>query len=625
MFEYGRQPLDLPVPCNGHVAGDSTTRRADGRKFRRVHLFLTASLVRHRAVVSCSPDRVRQRTSAALALFGFFGLVCLAPGSAHGQWGDDDQEFFELEALRTAPQPEWTPVGFGPDAEYDEVVDDVRRVAANAVPTSLSFDINAVVNLPFDLERLDDPTLLYFLEFYATEGRSRMVHWLTSGGRYRGLIEPILAAEGVPVELLWVVAVESDFDPFAESSASAVGLWQFRPATARSYGIRIEGAVDERRCPERSSTAAARYYRDLHEMFGSWMIAFAGYNAGHGHVRGELRDANATDFWEMDESETLYANARRYAMRILTIAIMDQNRGAFGLSELADPDAWAFDVVEVPGNVRLSLLGEAVSLSADELREYNPELSGLRTPSDSDSWLLRIPAGTRDAFVEEYDRLRSRYGEDHELIPLRFGETVEDVAERFDIPARVLRSINAIEYGAPSPYLTDIMVPTRRRSEPVEPPAPSHVLLPEPRFEFSDQRTIFYETRTGDDLATIALHFDVPLEHLAAWNDLGLGAALVSGLTLQIFVAPDRDLSDTVFWDAAEVTSIHLNSPEHDALLVAEEAEAESRRRSYTVRSGDTVMEIAARFGVRTRDIIRWNDLGDSAMIIVGQTLVVGR
>lgn len=559
--------------------------------------------------------------SSSVLLIVWAGL-CFSPESSAQPTVDD--EFFQLEALRTSGEQPWEPTGFGPDAEYDDVERDWSRTTPAPLP-ALSFDLDAVVNLPFELQRLDDPNLLYFLEFYSTEGRSRMTSWLSAGGRFREHIEPILAAEGAPRELMWVVAVESGFDPFAESNASAVGLWQFRPRTGRSFGLRIDGTLDERRCPTRSTEAAARYYSELHEMFGSWMLAFAGYNAGHGHVRGELRDANATDFWEMDESQTLYANARRYAMRILTIAIFDQNRAAFGFDTLIDSDPWRFDTVDVPGNVRLSLLGEALGMSADELREFNPELSGLRTPNDADLWPLRIPEGSREEFVSSYDRLRSRYGEEHELIRLRFGETVEDLGERFDIPGRVLRSINGIDYGAASPYLTEIMVPVRGRDE-VEPGAPPEfVLVPEPRFEFENRRQIFYESRIGDDLGTIAVHFDVPVEHLAAWNDLDDRGVLVSGLTVQVFVDPNRDLSDTIFWDASDVRAVHLNSPEHVALLQVQEEEAETRRRSYTVRSGDTVMAIAARFGVRTRDIVRWNDLGDSAMIIVGQELVVGR
>ncbi|MFT6397822.1 MAG: membrane-bound lytic murein transglycosylase D [Bradymonadia bacterium] len=570
---------------------------------------------------------MRVRHSHVLRLTGLLLTTLLwvvHPTDGQAQQVSLDEEFFQLETLRTSGEVPWEPAGFGPDAEYDGIDRAPRRPGPITVP-ALSFDLDAIVNLPFELERLDDPNLLHFLEFYSTEGRSRMTSWLSGGGRFREHIEPILAAEGAPLELLWVVAVESGFDPFAESNASAVGLWQFRPRTGRSFGLRIDGTLDERRCPTRATQAAARYYNELHEMFGSWMLAFAGYNAGHGHVRGELRDANATDFWEMDESGTLYANARRYAMRILTIAIFDQNRAAFGFEELIDPEPWRFDTVDVPGNIRLSLLGEALGMSAEELRQYNPELAGLRTPSDTDLWPLRIPEGARDQFVASYDRLSSRYGEGHELIVLRFGETVEDIGERFDIPGRVLRSINGIAYGAASPYLTEVMVPFRGRDEvdPADPP--EFVLVPEPRFDFVDRRQIFYETRRGDDLATISHHFDVPVEHLAAWNDLDVRGALVSGLTLQVFVDPERDLSDTIHWAVDQAIAVHLNSPEHAALMEVQEEESESRQRAYTVRSGDTVMAIAARFGVRSRDIVRWNNLSDSAMIIVGQELVVRR
>ncbi len=587
----------------------------------------------------------------SIAIIGLLLLGVVAEAQAPPITGDVP-DLFQDEAnalmVNTSPPP---PAGFGPDAEYDSGYDGPRvdplaptggapdaahadgtsadyywHAATLTPPPSLSFDIEALSNLPFGLESVDDPALLHFLEFYATEGRRRMSNWLARAGKYRPLLEPMLIANNAPPELFWIIAIESSFEPTAESSAGAEGLWQFMRHTGQSQGLRVDRVVDERRDPFASTRAAADYFNELYALFGSWPLAMSGYNAGHGHVRGQLREANATDFWELEDYGAVYTNARRYALRAMTLAIVDRNREAFGFENVVADPVWEFDIVEVPGGVRLALFADALDMNATELQVYNPALVGLRTPDDGQDWPLRIPPGTTDTFVANYDRLRSRYGEDHQFVTLRFGESIDDLGDAFDIPARVLRSINGIPYDAPSPYGAELMVPSRAtRDTPSSPTERPVVLVPQTRFSFADRQRVFYRTKTRDQIAAIAHHFGVDPMELAAWNDLDVNGGLVSGLDLQVFIAPDFDLSNTVVRTEEQVHAVALNSAEWVALQEVEAAQQQVRRRYYTVRSGDTVMAIAARFGVRTADVVRWNELGDEAMIIVGQRLVVGR
>ena len=201
----------------------------------------------------------------------------------------------------------------------------------------------------------------------------------------------------------------------------------------------------------------------------------------------------------------------------------------------------------------------------------------------------------------------------------------EDVARRFGIPDRVLRSINDISYGSPSPYGTSLLVPIRGQRQTAADHETPRVVVPQTRFHFADRRQVFYRTRRGDSLAAVARHFSVDSNHLAAWNDVDPRAALVSGLVLQLFVDAELPLEDTMYWAAEEVEVIVLHSTEWHALQEAEEQADARRRRTHTVARGDTVARIANRFGVQARDIVRWNDLGDEALIRVGQELVVGR
>ncbi len=108
-------------------------------------------------------------------------------------------------------------------------------------------------------------------------------------------LKPIFAAEAVPPELVWLAEVESSMRPDARSPVGALGLFQLMPATAERFGLRLR-PEDERRDPEKSARAAARYLALLHRQFNSWPLALAAYNAGEGRVGRTLKQQQADTF-----------------------------------------------------------------------------------------------------------------------------------------------------------------------------------------------------------------------------------------------------------------------------------------------------------------------------------------
>lgn len=127
----------------------------------------------------------------------------------------------------------------------------------------------------------------------------------------------IFREEGVPLELLRIAQVESNWNPFALSPKGAFGLWQFMPATARRYGLRVDAMHDDRADMERSTRAAARYLRDLHLRFGDWALALAAYNTGEDAVQRAMERGASRDFWSLSERKLLPAETRAYVPAVL--------------------------------------------------------------------------------------------------------------------------------------------------------------------------------------------------------------------------------------------------------------------------------------------------------------------
>lgn len=153
--------------------------------------------------------------------------------------------------------------------------------------------------------------------------------------------EKIFSEEGVPVALLAVARVESNFNPTALSSKGALGLWQLMPATARRYGLRVDARRDERLDAVKSTRAAARYLRDLHLQFEDWLLALAAYNAGGNAVERAVSRAGSNQFWELSRRKLLPAETRAYVPAVLRALTLsgDAERIASGPSTSAAPSS----------------------------------------------------------------------------------------------------------------------------------------------------------------------------------------------------------------------------------------------------------------------------------------------
>jgi membrane-bound lytic murein transglycosylase B len=204
------------------------------------------------------------------------------------------------------------------DSAADSALANVMREAAS----SQIAEVAAKTTAPPDAKALHQ-----FAEQYWNGNDEAVRRAVARVTELRPVLTPILHEEGVPDEIAALVLVESAGETSALSPKGARGIWQFMPDTARRYGLAVTANLDERIEVVKSTRAAARYLRDLHQRFGDWRLAFAAYNAGEQVVERALARTGQGDFSRIDrvlpEETRQYVPAVMNAMELLGINKQD--------------------------------------------------------------------------------------------------------------------------------------------------------------------------------------------------------------------------------------------------------------------------------------------------------------
>lgn len=112
-------------------------------------------------------------------------------------------------------------------------------------------------------------------------------------------IAAILRQYGIPEDFKYIPLIESGLQQGTSSHRGASGYWQFMPATARSFGLRVDDVVDERQDLAKSTHAAARYLKQLHREFGDWTLVAAAFNVGEGRLQRAMKAQNQGDYFKL--------------------------------------------------------------------------------------------------------------------------------------------------------------------------------------------------------------------------------------------------------------------------------------------------------------------------------------
>lgn len=236
-----------------------------------------------------------------------------------------------------------------------------------------------VAKIPFET----NTEVQRWIRFYTGRDRKRFARFMARGALYKTLIQDILIENNVPSEMYYLAMIESGFSRGARSTARAVGIWQFIPATARSYGLRVDKEVDERLDIIRSTRAAAKMLKDLNREFGSWYLAMAAYNCGMGRVQNAVRRSRTRDFWRLADRDALPDETANYIPKFQAAMIVARNPEKYGFTRPTIYDFPRVQRVLTPGRVHLAEIARKNKLSIQTVVSLNPHLLRGRTPRSS--------------------------------------------------------------------------------------------------------------------------------------------------------------------------------------------------------------------------------------------------
>jgi soluble lytic murein transglycosylase-like protein len=260
----------------------------------------------------------------------------------------------------------------------------------------------------FDMPIQVNKEVRNYIYYFSTDRKDLFSRYLSRSTRYLPMIKKVFAEYGLPEDLAYLAMIESGYSNKARSSASAVGMWQFMKGTGLRYGLTIDGAVDERRDPEKATHAAAKYLSDLYKQFGSWYLAAASYNCGEGRVQKEInRNVDLKNFWELSNNYCLPNETKNYVPQMIAATIIAKNPTKYGFKNIPYQQPLKYDVMKVNESTSLQAAAMAATTNYEEISALNPEL--LRDVTPGGAYPLKIPPGKKETFGKNIEMARIQF------------------------------------------------------------------------------------------------------------------------------------------------------------------------------------------------------------------------
>jgi membrane-bound lytic murein transglycosylase D len=438
----------------------------------------------------------------------------------------------------------------------------------------------------------------------------------------------------MPPDLVHLVFVESGFNIHARSVSAAVGPWQFLRSTGRLFGLTVNQWVDERKDPEKSTVAAARYLKHLYGIFNDWPLALASYNAGEGTVLRAIKRQGTTNYWDLK----LPRQTEEYVPQFMAVLAISRDPKRYGFDAVPLDEPMEFDEVALRGAVDLRAIAKLAGCTVEELKLLNPAVLRGAAQGRDGITSIRVPDGKGEVVMENLQNGAP-------LPPVNLtvkhvvkrGETLSGIAARYRVSARELAAENRIDKQHLLRRGQTLVIPgsmrtvataTPRLADPADPRAATSYVperkigLPATLAGASDaEGRLTHRVKRGETLSQVAEKYGVSTAEIREWNRLST-STLRRGMRLKIRRGPETPseaaalaAAERAAADSAQIAALKAPKPRKSSRATSVRARA-----IVTVRKGDTLSTIAAQHGVSVSALKRANGMSGTR-IRAGQRL----
>ena len=246
----------------------------------------------------------------------------------------------------------------------------------------------------------------------------------------------------MPLEIALLPVIESAYNPQALSTARALGIWQFIPATGKHYGLAQNWWMDDRRDVGVATAGALDYLEKLHDMFGDWQLALAAYNWGEGAVQRAVNKNRAHRKPTNYASLRIPTETRNYLPKLQAVKNIVMAPDRFGLSLPDVPDASYFVTVTTERQIDVALAAKLADMPVEDFRMLNPAHN---RPVMASSGVQRInlPYDKAETFVMNLDSYRAPLVS-WRPYQVKSGEGLDKIAQQFGIELDELKRVNGL-------------------------------------------------------------------------------------------------------------------------------------------------------------------------------------
>jgi membrane-bound lytic murein transglycosylase D len=431
--------------------------------------------------------------------------------------------------------------------------------------------INSIIQLPFN------NIIRNHIEVYTVRQREKFCAVLGLKDYYFPMIEDVFDSYGLPAEFKYLAVIESALNPNAVNRRSgAAGMWQFMYSTGRMYGLTINSIVDERKDPVKATHAAARYIKDLYEIYKDWVLVIAAYDCGPGNVNKAIkRSGNKKDYWDL--YYRLPRETRGYIPQYIAAVYAVNYYAEHNLQPLPLNIPVATDTIMVNKDIHLAQISEVMNIPLGELQALNPQYRTGLVPGSSKPQSLTLPMNHLGDFIDLTDTIR-QYKSD---VYLRKSTLIAD-------PTR-------------SSYITT---------------------------NIKGKTKLIYTVKDGDNIGFISEWYKVGLSDLRNWNNIYRNNIRV-GQKLVVYVDPAKSefyskINTMELADKQALIGKTAVSNSQPLATTLGPGEIDGEYITYTVRRGDSIWDIVKMFdNVTTTQVLALNNISDPGKIKVGQKLKI--